>query len=117
MSIRLTLNILLIGDHRGRRRTRDSGTRVEKRAATTKGCLHVPRQFVKGHLLVPPEWARVVSVSSTGISGAALRHYNVLEVASVLDGTTFWSSCCFDDADWLRYGPNTMGVGTFISYR
>ena len=95
---------MMDGDHRGQARTRDSGTRYENRAATTKGNLHVPRQFVKGNLLVPPEWARVVSASWTGISGAALRHYNVLEVASVLDGTTFWSSYCFDSADWLFCG-------------
>ena len=30
--------------------TRDSGTWYEKRAATTKGCLHVPRHYVKGNL-------------------------------------------------------------------
>ena len=54
MRIRLTLAILLNGDHRGETWTRDSGTRYENRAATTKGNLHVPRQFVKGNLLVPP---------------------------------------------------------------
>ena len=50
MRIRLTLAILLNGDHRGKTWTRDSGTRYENRAATTKGNLHVPGHFVKGNL-------------------------------------------------------------------